>query len=110
MRVADAADSDFVFVNLFRGKRGAPMRPDAIGELMAAASRRAGLDVAVRAHQLRHTSQRSCVSFNLTVPTGCSMLSGVVQAAAFNEYRTSTTALDSNRADDASVDSEDRQT
>ena len=54
MRVADAADSDFVFVNLFRGKLGAPMRPDAIGELMAAASRRAGLDIAVRPHQLRH--------------------------------------------------------
>jgi integrase/recombinase XerD len=54
MRVADAADSDFVFVNLFRAKLGAPMRPDAIGELMAAASRRAGLDVAVRPHQLRH--------------------------------------------------------
>ena len=54
MRVTDAADSDFVFVNLFRGKLGAPMRPDAIGELMAAASRRAGLDVAVRPHQLRH--------------------------------------------------------
>jgi len=54
MRVAGAADSDFVFVNLFRGRIGAPMRPDAIGELMAAASRRAGLDVAVRPHQLRH--------------------------------------------------------
>jgi integrase/recombinase XerD len=54
MRVAGASDSDFVFVNLFRGKLGAPMRPDAIGELMAAASRRAGLDVAVRPHQLRH--------------------------------------------------------
>jgi integrase/recombinase XerD len=54
MRVAGAADSDFVFVNLFRGKLGAPMRPDAIGELMAAASRRAGLDVVVRPHQLRH--------------------------------------------------------
>jgi integrase/recombinase XerD len=54
MRVADAAGSDFVFVNLFRGKLGAPMRPDAIGELMAAASRRAGLDVTVRPHQLRH--------------------------------------------------------
>ena len=54
MRVAGTADSDFVFVNLFRGKLGAPMRPDAIGELMAAASRRAGLDVAVRPHQLRH--------------------------------------------------------
>ena len=39
-----AAVSDFVFVNLFRGPIGAPMRPDAIGELLAAASRRAGLD------------------------------------------------------------------
>src|SRR5271166_4504493 len=55
MRVADAAAGDFVFVNLFRGRLGAPMRPDAIGELMAAASRRAGLDVAVRPHQLRHS-------------------------------------------------------
>jgi integrase/recombinase XerD len=54
MRVADAADSDFVFVNLFRGKLGAPMRPDTIGELMAAASRRAGLDARIRPHQLRH--------------------------------------------------------
>jgi integrase/recombinase XerD len=54
MRVPAAAGSDFVFVNLFRGRLGAPMRPDAIGELMAAASRRAGLDVAVRPHQLRH--------------------------------------------------------
>ena len=54
MRVTGAADSDFVFVNLFRGRIGAPMRPDAIGELMAAASRRAGLDDAVRPHQLRH--------------------------------------------------------
>jgi integrase/recombinase XerD len=54
MRVTGAADSDFVFVNLFRGRIGAPMRPDAIGELMAAASRRAGLDAPVRPHQLRH--------------------------------------------------------
>ena len=54
MRVPAAAGSDFVFVNLFRGRLGAPMRPDAIGELTAAASRRAGLDVAVRPHQLRH--------------------------------------------------------
>jgi integrase/recombinase XerD len=55
MRVDGAAAGDFVFVNLFRGRIGAPMRPDAIGELMAAASRRARLDVPVRAHQLRHT-------------------------------------------------------
>jgi len=54
MRVARAADSDFVLVNLFREPLGAPMRPDAVGELMAAASRRAGLDAPIRAHQLRH--------------------------------------------------------
>jgi integrase/recombinase XerD len=54
MRVGRAADSDFVFVNLFREPLGAPMRPDAVGELMAAASHRAGLDAPIRAHQLRH--------------------------------------------------------
>lgn len=54
MSVPQAADSDFVFVNLFREPLGAPMRPDAIGELVAAASRRAGLDSPVRPHQLRH--------------------------------------------------------
>ena len=54
MSVPEAAASDFVFVNLSRGVIGAPMRPDAVGELLAAASRRAGLAPAVRAHQLRH--------------------------------------------------------
>ncbi|MDN5930097.1 MAG: tyrosine-type recombinase/integrase [Pseudonocardia sp.] len=54
MRVQQGAASDFVFVNLFRAPLGAPMRPDAVGELMAAASRRAGLDTAIRPHQLRH--------------------------------------------------------
>ncbi|MGH3534852.1 MAG: tyrosine-type recombinase/integrase [Pseudonocardiaceae bacterium] len=56
MRVPGAADSDFVFVNLFRGPIGAPMRPDAIGELLAAASRRAGLDNPIHPHQLRHAA------------------------------------------------------
>lgn len=54
MRVGRAASSDFVLVNLFRAPIGAPMRPDAIGELLAAASRRAGLARAVTPHQLRH--------------------------------------------------------
>lgn len=54
MRVPGASGSDFVIVNLFRGLIGAPVRPDGIGELMAAASRRAGLDTPVRPHQLRH--------------------------------------------------------
>lgn len=54
MSVPQAAASDFVFVNLFRPPLGAPMRPDAIGELVAAASRRAGLERPIRPHQLRH--------------------------------------------------------
>lgn len=54
MGVPKAADTDFVFVNLFREPLGAAMRPDAIGELIAAASRRAGLDAPIRPHQLRH--------------------------------------------------------
>jgi site-specific recombinase XerD len=54
MRVAQAADSDFVLVNLFRAPVGEPMRPDAVGELLAATSRRAGLASAIRPHQLRH--------------------------------------------------------
>jgi integrase/recombinase XerD len=54
MKVRQAAINDFVFVNLFRAPLGAPMRPDAIGELMAACSRRAGVDKPVRPHQLRH--------------------------------------------------------
>jgi site-specific recombinase XerD len=54
LRVPRAAGSDFVLVNLFREPVGAPMRPDAVGELIVAACRRAGLDRAVSAHQLRH--------------------------------------------------------
>ena len=54
MSVPQAATSDFVVVNLFRPPIGAPMRPDAIGELLGAASRRAGLAQEVRPHQLRH--------------------------------------------------------
>jgi len=52
---AAAAGSDFVLVNLFRPPSGAPMRLDAINELIAAASRRAGIDPPVRPHQLRHS-------------------------------------------------------
>jgi integrase/recombinase XerD len=54
LQVPDARDSDFVLVNLFRGQVGAPMRPDGIGELLAALSRRAGLGGPVTPHQLRH--------------------------------------------------------
>ncbi len=54
MRVPRAASSDFVLVNLFREPVGAPMRPDAVGELVTAACGRAGLERSVTAHQLRH--------------------------------------------------------
>jgi site-specific recombinase XerD len=52
--VPAAAAGDFVVVNLFREPIGAPMRPDGIGELLAAASRRAGLPRTITPHQLRH--------------------------------------------------------
>lgn len=52
--VLEARDSDFVLVNLFRRPVGAPMRPDAVNELMTAWSRRAGLSQPVSPHQLRH--------------------------------------------------------
>lgn len=49
-----ATDGDFLIVNLFREPIGAPLRPDALNELLRAASRRAGLAAAVAPHQLRH--------------------------------------------------------
>jgi integrase/recombinase XerD len=52
--VPGAAGSDFVFVNLFRAPVGAPMRLDAVNDLVTAASRRAGLADVVTPHQLRH--------------------------------------------------------
>ena len=54
MRVPRAADSDFVLVNLFREPAGAPMRLDAVNDLVGAAARRAGIDPPPRPHQLRH--------------------------------------------------------
>jgi integrase/recombinase XerD len=52
--VPGAAGSDFVFVNLFRAPVGAPMRLDAVNDLITAASRRAGLAEVVTPHRLRH--------------------------------------------------------
>ena len=54
LAVAGAAASDFVLVNLFREPVGAPMPPDAVNALVAAAGRRAGLARPVTPHQLRH--------------------------------------------------------
>jgi site-specific recombinase XerD len=53
-RVPRAADSDFVLVNLFREPVGAPMRLDAVNDLVAAAARRAGLGRPPTPHQMRH--------------------------------------------------------
>jgi integrase/recombinase XerD len=44
MTVPAAASGDFVFVNLLRGTVGAPMRLDAVNDLVGAAARRAGID------------------------------------------------------------------
>jgi integrase/recombinase XerD len=54
MRCPAAAGSDFLLVNLFRDPVGAPMRLDAVNDLIAAASRRAGIAPGPRPHQLRH--------------------------------------------------------
>jgi integrase/recombinase XerD len=54
MTVPAAAGGDFVFVNLSRAPAGAPMRLDAVNELISAAARRAGIDPPPRPHQLRH--------------------------------------------------------
>jgi len=50
----EAAGSDFLVVNLFRPPLGAPVRPDAVNDLLRACSKRAGLSVTVAPHQLRH--------------------------------------------------------
>lgn len=52
--IAAAADSDFLLVNLFRGRIGAPIRLGAINELLTSLSRRADLERRVRPHQGRH--------------------------------------------------------
>jgi integrase/recombinase XerD len=53
MTVPAAASSDFVLVNMFRAPLGAPMRLDAVNDLVAAAARRAGI-AELRPHQMRH--------------------------------------------------------
>ena len=54
MAVEAAAGSDFVLVNLARGQVGAPMRLDAVNDLVTAAARRAGISPPPRPHQMRH--------------------------------------------------------
>jgi site-specific recombinase XerD len=50
----DAGGSDFLLVNLFRPPYGAPMTPDAIGELCESLSRRAGLGRKIGPRMCRH--------------------------------------------------------
>jgi len=49
-----ARSCDFLLVNLYRGQSGAPMRPGALNDLLAALSRRAGLARQARPHLARH--------------------------------------------------------
>ena len=53
MTVPAAASADFVLVNLFRSPVGAPMRLDAVNDLVAAAARRAGI-ASPHPHQMRY--------------------------------------------------------
>jgi site-specific recombinase XerD len=53
MRVPAAMAGDFVFVNLFRVPLGAPMRLDAVNDLVTAAAGRAGIKM-LHPHQMRH--------------------------------------------------------
>jgi integrase/recombinase XerD len=53
MTVPAAAAGDFVFVNLFRGTIGAPVRVDAVNDLVTAAAGRAGTGP-LHPHQMRH--------------------------------------------------------
>jgi integrase/recombinase XerD len=53
-RCPAARDCDFLLVNLFRPPLGAPVTPEAVGELFTALSARAGLARAVTPHRCRH--------------------------------------------------------
>ncbi len=65
--VTRAQSSDFVLVNLFREPVGAPVRPDAVGELVTALCSRAGLDRHVTPHQHRHAYGSNVVDAGGTV-------------------------------------------
>jgi integrase len=83
MRVPAAAEADFVLVNLFRAPLGAPMRPEAVGDLLAAASRRAGLAGPVRPHQLRH----ACGSNLADAGTGIDVVADLLGHAAVSSSK-----------------------
>ncbi len=62
-----AQASDFVLVNLFREPVGAPVRPDAVNDLVTALCRRAGLERHVTPHQHRHAYGSNVVDAGGTV-------------------------------------------
>ncbi|WP_262403185.1 Tn3 family transposase [Actinomadura sp. CNU-125] len=62
-----AQASDFALVNLFREPVGAPMRPDAINDLITALCFRAGLERQVTPHQLRHAYGSNVVDAGGTI-------------------------------------------
>lgn len=66
-RCPAAAFSDFLLVNLFREPLGAPMRLGAVNDLIAAASRRAGISPALRPHQLRHAFASNLLDAGATI-------------------------------------------
>jgi len=61
------ARCDFVLVNLWREPVGQPVRPQALNELFADLSRRAGLARPVHPHMLRHTMATSVVAAGATL-------------------------------------------
>lgn len=66
-RVAAAAGSDFVFVNLLREPVGAPMPPGAVNDLFARLGRRAGLGRRVTPHMCRHAYGSNLIDAGATL-------------------------------------------
>jgi integrase/recombinase XerD len=85
MAVPAAGGSDFVLVNLFRPPVGAPMRLDAINDLVAAASRRAGIAPVLRPHQLRHAFGSNVADAGAGIDVIADLL-GHVSAASSQVY------------------------
>jgi integrase len=85
MAVLGAMGSDLVFVNLFRPPLGAPMRLDAVNDLVAAASRRAGISPVLRPHQLRHPFGSNVADAGGGIDVIASLL-GHVSAASSQVY------------------------
>lgn len=65
--VPGADESDFVIVNLFRGRIGAPMQPGEVNDLITRLGTRAGLDREITPHQLRHAFGGNIVDAGGTV-------------------------------------------